>query len=76
MASSCAEQCLPFSASQVHHTFATAGSDGAFNYWDKDTKQRLKVLIDNCISYDDLNCRPVMWLGPITLVSLFFYSVS
>ena len=23
-------------------TFATAGSDGAFNFWDKDTKQRLK----------------------------------
>jgi hypothetical protein len=28
---------------QVHHTFATAGSDGAFNFWDKDSKQRLKV---------------------------------
>nr|XP_029124278.1 protein RAE1 isoform X3 [Elaeis guineensis] len=27
----------------VHHTFATAGSDGAFNFWDKDSKQRLKV---------------------------------
>ncbi|KAF8713039.1 hypothetical protein HU200_028831 [Digitaria exilis] len=27
---------------QVHHTFATAGSDGAFNFWDKDSKQRLK----------------------------------
>ncbi|KAJ9561358.1 hypothetical protein OSB04_006518 [Centaurea solstitialis] len=26
----------------VHHTFATAGSDGAFNFWDKDSKQRLK----------------------------------
>lgn len=31
------------SLSQVHHTFATAGSDGAFNFWDKDSKQRLKV---------------------------------
>ncbi|KDO40495.1 hypothetical protein CISIN_1g032092mg [Citrus sinensis] len=28
---------------QIHHTFATAGSDGAFNFWDKDSKQRLKV---------------------------------
>lgn len=28
---------------QIHHTFATAGSDGAFNFWDKDGKQRLKV---------------------------------
>ncbi|CAL5003748.1 unnamed protein product [Urochloa decumbens] len=27
----------------VHHTFATAGSDGAFNFWDKDSKQRLLV---------------------------------
>ncbi|RVW15735.1 Protein RAE1 [Vitis vinifera] len=27
---------------KVHHTFATAGSDGAFNFWDKDSKQRLK----------------------------------
>ena len=24
-------------------TFVTAGSDGAFNFWDKDSKQRLKV---------------------------------
>ncbi|KAI4963776.1 hypothetical protein ZWY2020_010516, partial [Hordeum vulgare] len=29
----------------VHHTFATAGSDGAFNFWDKDSKQRLKVCL-------------------------------
>lgn len=28
---------------KVHGTFATAGSDGAFNFWDKDSKQRLKV---------------------------------
>ena len=26
-------------------TFVTAGSDGAFNFWDKDSKQRLKVLL-------------------------------
>ncbi|XP_039685052.1 protein RAE1 isoform X2 [Medicago truncatula] len=26
----------------VHHTFATAGSDGAFHFWDKNSKQRLK----------------------------------
>eukprot|EP00124_Ichthyophonus_hoferi_P001358 Ihof_evm6s68 gene=Ihof_evmTU6s68 len=25
-------------------TFATAGSDGVFNFWDKDSKQRLKAL--------------------------------
>ena len=24
-------------------TFSTAGSDGCFNFWDKDSKQRLKV---------------------------------
>lgn len=29
----------------VHHTFATAGSDGAFNFWDKDSKQRLKAML-------------------------------
>ncbi|KAF3523346.1 hypothetical protein F2Q69_00049897 [Brassica cretica] len=28
----------------VHGTFATAGSDGAFHFWDKDNKQRLKVM--------------------------------
>nr|GMC83282.1 Protein RAE1 [Ipomoea batatas] len=28
---------------QIHGTFATSGSDGAFNFWDKDSKQRLKV---------------------------------
>ncbi|KAI3755278.1 hypothetical protein L1987_55074 [Smallanthus sonchifolius] len=28
----------------VHHTFATAGSDGAFNFWDKDSKSRLKAM--------------------------------
>lgn len=25
-------------------TFATVGSDGAYNFWDKDTKQRLKAM--------------------------------
>ncbi|KAJ6934270.1 hypothetical protein NC651_009339 [Populus alba x Populus x berolinensis] len=29
----------------VHHTFATAGSDGSFNFWDKDSKQRLKAML-------------------------------
>ncbi|KAM3399757.1 hypothetical protein ACQJBY_004910 [Aegilops geniculata] len=32
----------------VHHTFATAGSDGAFNFWDKDSKQRLKMALLCC----------------------------
>ena len=27
-----------------HGTFVTTGSDGAYNFWDKDSKQRLKVL--------------------------------
>jgi mRNA export factor len=27
-----------------YHTFVTAGSDGAFNFWDKDSKQRLKAM--------------------------------
>ncbi|KAL8264793.1 hypothetical protein R6Q59_022923 [Mikania micrantha] len=29
----------------VHHTFATAGSDGAFHFWDKDSKNRLKAML-------------------------------
>ncbi|ERN14775.1 hypothetical protein AMTR_s00032p00043780 [Amborella trichopoda] len=29
---------------KIHQTFATAGSDGAFNFWDKDSKQRLKAM--------------------------------
>ncbi|GAQ82886.1 mRNA export protein [Klebsormidium nitens] len=28
----------------VHGTFTTAGSDGAYNFWDKDSKQRLKAM--------------------------------
>ncbi|KAJ4718584.1 Protein RAE1 [Melia azedarach] len=37
--------CEDFDApAQIHHTFATAGSDGAFNFWDKDSKQRLKAM--------------------------------
>jgi mRNA export factor len=28
----------------VHGTFATSGSDGAYNFWDKDSKQRLKAM--------------------------------
>mmetsp|Transcript_20944 Transcript_20944/g.45820 ORF Transcript_20944/g.45820 Transcript_20944/m.45820 type:complete len:353 (+) Transcript_20944:170-1228(+) len=27
----------------VHGTFSTAGSDGTYNFWDKDSKQRLKA---------------------------------
>ena len=26
-----------------HGTFSTVGADGAFNFWDKDSKQRLKT---------------------------------
>mmetsp|Transcript_16977 Transcript_16977/g.29027 ORF Transcript_16977/g.29027 Transcript_16977/m.29027 type:complete len:361 (+) Transcript_16977:132-1214(+) len=29
----------------VHGTFATAGSDGTYNFWDKDSKQRLKAQV-------------------------------
>lgn len=28
----------------VHATFATSGSDGAYNFWDKENKQRLKAM--------------------------------
>lgn len=29
----------------THGTFVTAGSDGAYNFWDKDSKQRLKAML-------------------------------
>ncbi|KAI3861911.1 hypothetical protein MKX03_004419 [Papaver bracteatum] len=28
----------------VYHTFASAGSDGAINFWDKDSKRKLKAM--------------------------------
>ena len=28
----------------THGTFVTAGADGVFNFWDKDSKQRLKQM--------------------------------
>jgi len=42
--------CLSCCGFKVHGTFATAGSDGAFNFWDKDSKQRLKVF-SSCIDF-------------------------
>ncbi|CAA2966107.1 plant poly(A)+ RNA export [Olea europaea subsp. europaea] len=33
-----------FTLNHIHHTFATFGSDGAFNFWDKDRKKRLKAM--------------------------------
>jgi len=33
--------CLDFNP--IHKTFLTAGSDGAFTYWDKDKKQKVKA---------------------------------
>jgi WD40 repeat protein len=29
----------------IHGTFATAGGDGTYNFWDKDSKQRLRVSV-------------------------------
>ena len=41
----------------IHGTFTTAGSDGCFHFWDKDSKQRLKAnssksLPITCISFN------------------------
>ncbi|PWZ32455.1 Protein RAE1 [Zea mays] len=36
----------------VHGTFATTGSDGSFNFWDKDSKQRLKVVFPLILTYN------------------------
>jgi mRNA export factor len=33
----------------VYHTFATAGSDGAYNFWDKENKQRLKPFLRSAL---------------------------
>ena len=40
-----------------HGTFFTAGSDGTFNFWDKEAKQRLKGFprLPNAISACDFN---------------------
>jgi mRNA export factor len=38
-------------------TFATAGSDGTYNFWDKDSKQRLKAQA-KC-SYNGTNAAPI-----------------
>jgi len=35
---------LPPTHRPQHGTFVTAGSDGAYNFWDKDSKQRLKAM--------------------------------
>ena len=53
---------------QVHHTFATAGSDGAFNFWDKDSKQRLKVSSDKLNS----NLNLFSWFYCISMKLRFY----
>lgn len=35
----------------VHGTFATAGGDGTYNFWDKDSKQRLRVRAAGLVSW-------------------------
>uniref|UniRef100_A0A7S0F2S4 Anaphase-promoting complex subunit 4 WD40 domain-containing protein n=1 Tax=Hanusia phi TaxID=3032 RepID=A0A7S0F2S4_9CRYP len=42
---------------KMHGTFCTAGSDGTFNFWDKDAKQRLKGFqqLPNSITCCDFN---------------------
>ncbi|KAI8804360.1 Poly(A)+ RNA export protein [Cladochytrium replicatum] len=41
----------------IYGTFSTSGSDGTFNFWDKDSKQRLKVFpsVGNPISCSAFN---------------------
>lgn len=41
----------------TYHTFVTAGADGTFNFWDKDSKQRLKAMArcNNSISCGAFN---------------------
>jgi mRNA export factor len=51
---------------QVHATFATSGSDGAYNFWDKDSRQRLKMEISarQWVGYGLLNI-----LGEVFMVT-------
>uniref|UniRef100_A0A0E0JLJ2 Uncharacterized protein n=1 Tax=Oryza punctata TaxID=4537 RepID=A0A0E0JLJ2_ORYPU len=61
----------------VHHTFATSGSDGGFNFWDKDSKQRLKEEAKHppvngsamAFSLDDLQCQILDIDGGVALPS-------
>lgn len=46
----------------MHHTFATAGSDGAFNFWDKDSKQRLKVYPSLLLVWNNLLFSDLVWI--------------
>ncbi|KAG0182377.1 hypothetical protein DFQ28_007445 [Apophysomyces sp. BC1034] len=52
----------------IYGTFATAGADGQMNFWDKDSKQRLK-------SFDMMN-GPISATGFNRNGSIFAYAVS
>jgi len=67
----------------VHGTFATTGSDGGFNFWDKDSKQRLKVVFPliffkNTFDtfYIDLSTFIVMFLTYIFFNVNSFYEIE
>ncbi|KAK4791902.1 hypothetical protein SAY86_022337 [Trapa natans] len=62
-----------YSVNSVHFhpvfpTLATAGSDGTFGFWDKDNKQKLKLLQRRC-------CLPITCSTFNTDGSIFAYSV-
>ena len=62
----------------MDHTFATAGFDGAFNFWDKDSKQRLKVpslfntLILTCFILENLVFLCIKIMNSIVVVGLYY----
>lgn len=59
---------------QSYGTFATAGSDGAFSFWDKDSKQRLKVTPQQCAFHKgSLFLIPVISIPVISLVVHDFF---
>jgi mRNA export factor len=60
----------PVNAIAFHRigTFATCGSDGVFNFWDKDKKQRLKQFAKNT---DSISCGSFNVMGDV-----FAYAVS
>lgn len=58
----------------VHGTFVTAGADGTYNFWDKDSKQRLKQM-PRCM-YGNNQPAPIPCGGFNRDGSIYAYAVS
>jgi hypothetical protein len=63
-------------STQVHGTFATTGSDGGFNFWDKDSKQRLKVVFPLIFLKIHLNIYIDLSTFIVMLLTYNFFNVN